>query len=161
MLVCTGRAEYSKGDSTDMHSFDGKETIYEHLPFVDVHRKVPVIKVKQEVARHNQIAEFMSYVPECLESEHTVPYINREFLQTAYNTQQKVETEKRNRIKLISDNRDEQGRQSHLSSISENEESREKLKTAKEAAAEGEEEGSEEDEKPEPPQGPRIKRIAG
>lgn len=63
MFVCTHRASESHGESTDMHSVPGFFTINNHLQFVDVHRKVPGLKIPDEERHHNRILRQLSFVP--------------------------------------------------------------------------------------------------
>ena len=63
MFVCTHRAAESNGESTDMHSLPGFFTINNHLPFVNVHRKVPGLKVTSEARQHDRILKDLSFVP--------------------------------------------------------------------------------------------------
>ena len=67
MYVCTHMAKPSQGQSTDMHSKAGYSTINNYQQFIDVHRKVPGIKVSQDEMKHNRILEFLSFVPERLD----------------------------------------------------------------------------------------------
>lgn len=52
-----------------MHSKAGYGTICNYRQFVDVHRRVPGIKVTQDEERHNRIMEFLSFVPERMDEQ--------------------------------------------------------------------------------------------
>ena len=57
------------GDSTDMHSKIGKQTISHYQQFSDVHRKIPGIKETVEEKKHNTLIEYLSFVPDKLEEK--------------------------------------------------------------------------------------------
>lgn len=69
MFVCTRKAQMSQGESTDMHSKTGKQTINDHKQFVDIDRKIPGIKEFMEEKKHNTIIEYLSYVPDKLQEQ--------------------------------------------------------------------------------------------
>ena len=90
MFVCTHKAKPSMGESTDMHSKPGYFTINNYAAFIDVHRKVPGIKVSRDQQKHNQILEFLSFVPEKIDETIKRAGIEFDAQVVVQKTQQKV-----------------------------------------------------------------------
>lgn len=90
MFVCTNLAQKSMGESTDMHSKPGKQTISNYQQFVDVHRKIPGIKESMVEKKHNTIIEYLSFVPDKLQEQIEKTKIDLNVSQVVYGKLEQV-----------------------------------------------------------------------